>query len=81
MDSVLSAEDYIDASEGATGLVAAALVVAWDQPELMGDDTAYAPDPWPRQPGPLPEHLRVKGSLRDGPHAQRGIERTSRAME
>ena len=62
MDSVLSSDDYIDASEGATGLVAAALVVAWDQPELMGDDAAYAPEPWPRATGTLPQYLRVKAA-------------------
>lgn len=62
MDAVLNSDDYIDASEGAASLVAAALVVAWDQPELIGDDAAYAPEPWPRAAAPLPQRLRVKAT-------------------
>jgi hypothetical protein len=62
LDSVLNTDDYIDASEGATGLVAAALVVAWDQPEMIGDDAAYAPEPWPRAGEPLPPHLSAKAA-------------------
>ncbi|BCW36056.1 hypothetical protein StoSoilA2_21120 [Arthrobacter sp. StoSoilA2] len=62
MDTVLNTTDYVDASEGGTALVAAAMVVAWDHPELIGDDAAYAPDPWPQAELALPSHLRVKAA-------------------
>lgn len=62
MDAVLNTIGYVDASEGSVGLAAAALVVAWSHPELLGDDAAYAPEPWPRETGPLPSHLRAKAA-------------------
>lgn len=60
MDVVLQESDEIDAADGAVGLAASALVIAWDQPELLGDDTAYAPEPWPKVSGTLGASIGAK---------------------
>lgn len=60
MDVVLQESDEIDAADGAVGLAAAALVIAWDQPELLGDDAAYAPEPWPKVSGTLDAAIGAK---------------------
>lgn len=44
------------------GLAAAALVVAWTEPEMLGSDAAYAPEPWPRTADPLPGYLKTKAA-------------------
>lgn len=62
LDSVLSSTAEVDGSDGATGLAAAALVVAWDTPEMLEDDEDYAPQPWPRSTEPLPGHLAAKAA-------------------
>jgi hypothetical protein len=62
LDTVLRSSDEVDSSDGAAGLAAAALVVAWNEPELLGDDENYAPQPWPRSTDPLPEHLATKAA-------------------
>ncbi|MFE4194565.1 DUF4259 domain-containing protein [Paenarthrobacter sp. NPDC056912] len=62
MDRILNARGIIDSSDGAVGLAAAALVVAWAEPDLLGSDAAYAPDPWPRVKDSLPRHLDVKAA-------------------
>jgi len=61
LDAVLESPD-LEAPDGAIGLAAAALVVAWAEPEMLGDDVAYAPEPWPRTAEPLPGHLKTKAA-------------------
>ena len=43
LDTVLRSSGEVDGSDGATGLAAAALVVAWNEPELLARDENYAP--------------------------------------
>lgn len=62
LDTVLRSSGEVDGSDGATGLAAAALVVAWNEPELLARDENYAPQPWPRSTDPLPEHLAAKAA-------------------
>ena len=62
LDTVLESTPDLEAPDGAIGLAAAALVVAWNKPELLGNDVAYAPEPWPRTTEPLPEQLRTKAA-------------------
>ena len=62
LDTVLRSTAEVDGSDGATGLAAAALVVAWDAPEMLEDDEDYAPQPWPRSTDPLPEKLTKKAA-------------------
>lgn len=62
LDAVLSSTAEIEESAGAIGLVAAALVVAWEEPEMLEDDEDYAPQPWPRSADPLPGHLVAKAA-------------------
>ncbi|WP_411732867.1 DUF4259 domain-containing protein [Paeniglutamicibacter sp.] len=62
LDAVLGSSDDVDGSDGAAGLAAAALVVAWNEPEMLQDDENYAPQPWPRSPDPLPDHLAAKAA-------------------
>ncbi len=62
LDAVLGSSGEVDGSDGAAGLAAAALVVAWNEPEMLQDDENYAPQPWPRSTDPLPEHLATKAA-------------------
>lgn len=62
LDTVLNAAPEVEASDGAVGLAAAALVVSWNEPELLGTDGGSAPEPWPRSSDPLPEHLNAKAA-------------------
>lgn len=62
LDDVLASTTDLEAPEGAIGLAAAALVVAWNEPEMLGSDAAYAPEPWPRTADPLPGHLKTKAA-------------------
>lgn len=62
LDVVLRSTAEIDGSDGATGLAAAALVVAWEAPEMLKDGEDYAPQPWPRTADPLPGQLAVKAA-------------------
>lgn len=62
LDAVLESSPDLEAPEAAIGLAAAALVVAWAEPRLLGNDVAYAPDPWPRTSEPLPEYLKAKAA-------------------
>lgn len=62
LDTVLESTPDLEAPDGAIGLAAAALVVAWNEPELLGNDVSYAPEPWPRTTEPLPERLRTKAA-------------------
>ena len=60
LDAVLGYSGSVDGTVAATGLAAAALVVAWDYPEMIGDDAAYTPEVWPLAATPLTRELRVK---------------------
>lgn len=62
LDTVLSSTTKVDESDGAIGLAAAALVVAWDEPEMLEGTEDYAPQPWPRSADPLPGYLLVKAA-------------------
>ena len=62
LDAVLESTPDLEAPDGAIGLAAAALVVAWNEPEMLGNDVAYAPEPWPRTAEPLPGHLKTKAA-------------------
>ncbi|WP_373458723.1 DUF4259 domain-containing protein [Paenarthrobacter nicotinovorans] len=62
MNTKCGASDYVDASDGATALVAAVLVVAWDHPELIGKDAAYGLEAWPRAEVARLSHLRVQAA-------------------
>jgi Domain of unknown function (DUF4259) len=62
LDDVLASTTDVEAPEGAIGLAAAALVVAWKEPEMLGSDAAYVPAPWPRTADPLPGHLLTKAA-------------------
>ena len=62
LDAVLRPGAEIEAEEGAVGLAAAALVVAWGEPEMLGDDAAYAPEPWPKTSGQLPSDVTAKAA-------------------
>jgi hypothetical protein len=62
LDAVLESTPDIEAPDGSIGLAAAALVVAWTEPEMLGRDAAYAPEPWPRTGDPLPGYLKTKAA-------------------
>lgn len=62
LDAVLESTPDLEAPDGSIGLAAAALVVAWTEPEMLGRDAAYAPEPWPRTGDPLPGHLKTKAA-------------------
>lgn len=62
LDTVLRSDPEVEATDGAAGLAAAALVVAWNEPAMLENDADYAPQPWPRTTEPLPEHLTVKAA-------------------
>ena len=59
---VLESTPELEAPDGAIGLAAAALVIAWNEPELLGNAVAYAPEPWPRTAEPLPGYLKSKAA-------------------
>lgn len=62
LDTVLDSATYLEAPDGAVGLAAAALVVAWNHPEMLANDAAYAPERWPRTSEPLPSRLNGKAA-------------------
>lgn len=60
LDTILNSSEEVDGADGATGLAAAALVVAWKKPEVLEDDEDYVPKPWPRTHAPLPTRIMAK---------------------
>lgn len=62
LDTVLNSAQDLEAPDGAMGLAAAALVVAWSEPAMLGNEAAYAPQPWPRTTEPLPGNLKTKAA-------------------
>lgn len=62
LDTVLDSAAYVESPDGAIGLAAAALVIAWKHPEMLANDAAYSPQPWPRTSEPLPTRLLKKAA-------------------
>ena len=62
LDDVLGNDGYLDNYEASVGVAAAALIGAWDQPDLL-PSTPYVPDAWPPFRQPLPGELRQKAVL------------------
>ncbi|WP_425861095.1 DUF4259 domain-containing protein [Arthrobacter sp. TWP1-1] len=62
LDTVLEATTEIESSEGAVGIAAAALVVAWNEPALLANLTSETLSPWPRNNELLPARLPAKAS-------------------
>jgi len=62
LDAILGARGQIDALDGAVGLAAAALVVAWSEPTLLNDEVPEDFSPWPRTADPLPGQLPAKAA-------------------
>lgn len=60
LDAVLHATPKIQARDGAVGLAAAALVVCWNDPDLLRNQAEEDLSPWPRTAEPLPGRLRAK---------------------
>ena len=61
LDVVVGAEGYLDCPDASIGVAAAALVAAWDRPELL-PGTPYEPEHWPPFDLPLPADLRTKAA-------------------
>lgn len=64
LDAVAGEDGYVYAPEGAIGLAAAALTVAWRKPELLNEDAAGSVgSPWPRDSASLPPELEAKAAV------------------
>lgn len=61
LETVISSEGYLDCPEVSVGVAAAALVTAWDRPELL-PKTPYEPENWPPFNQALPGDLRMKAA-------------------
>jgi hypothetical protein len=61
LDDVLGNDGYLDNYEASVGVAAAALIAAWDRPELL-PKTPYEPETWPAFGQPLPAELRAKAA-------------------
>jgi hypothetical protein len=57
--AVLGSVDFLDSSDASVGAAAAALVAAWDNPDLLGE-RAYSLEEWPRFDGTLPDALKAR---------------------
>jgi hypothetical protein len=62
LDTALEATAELDAMDGAVGMAAAALVVSWDNPTMLGSEEGESLAPWPRSPELLPPHLATKAA-------------------
>ena len=63
LDSVICADGYIEAPDGAVGLAAAALAVSWERPGSLDEETAeQVGGPWPRTSEALPRELVAKAA-------------------
>lgn len=60
LDAVLDATPAVDAEDGAVAIAAAALVAAWQEPGLLGNDLSETLMPWPRANEVLPGDLKEK---------------------
>ena len=61
LDAILTNIEYLDSHDVSTAVAAAALVAAWDRPELL-PKTSYVPASWPPFSQPLPADLRAKAA-------------------
>jgi hypothetical protein len=61
LDTVTGNAGYLDCPDASIGVAAAALVAAWDRPELL-PGTPYEPEHWPPFDQPSPADLRTKAS-------------------
>lgn len=61
LDDVIGNEGYLDCPDASVGVAAAALVAAWDHPELL-PKTPYEPERWPPFDQPLPADLRTRAA-------------------
>lgn len=62
LDAVLEATSEIESMEGAVGVAAAALVVAWTDHAMLAGASSETLSPWPRTTEALPERLPVKAA-------------------
>jgi hypothetical protein len=62
LDTALEATRELDAMDGAVGMAAAALVVSWDDPAMLGSEEGESLAPWPRTPELLPPRLATKAA-------------------
>jgi hypothetical protein len=61
LDDVLGIEGYLDNYEANRAIAAAALIAAWDNPELL-PKTPFAPETWPPFDQRLPADLHTKAA-------------------
>jgi hypothetical protein len=61
LDVVVGNDGYLDCPDASIGVAAAALVAAWDRPELL-PQTPYEPERWPLFDQSLPADLRTKAA-------------------
>jgi uncharacterized protein DUF4259 len=59
LTTVLGSVDFLDSPDAGMGVAAAALVAAWDNPDLLCE-RAYSLEEWPRFDGTLPDVLRAR---------------------
>jgi len=59
LSSVISSDEFLDNGDAGIAAAAAALVAAWDNPDLLGE-RAYSLEEWPRFAETLPDALKTK---------------------
>lgn len=59
LTAVLGSVEFLDSADASVGVAAAALVAAWDDPDLLGE-RAYSLEEWPRFDGRLPGVLKAR---------------------
>ena len=59
LTTVISSDEFLDNGDAGIAAAAAALVAAWDKPELLGAG-AYGPEVWPKYDESLPQELKTK---------------------
>ena len=59
LSTVINSDEFLDNGDASTGAAAAALIAAWDKPELLGE-RAYSLEEWPKFDAALPDELRAK---------------------
>ena len=61
LDALIGYEGYLDNHEANRAIAAAALIAAWDRPELL-PKTPYETERWPPFGQPLPADMRTKAA-------------------
>ena len=59
LTTVISSDEFLDNGDAGIAAAAAALVAAWDNPDLLGE-RAYSLEEWPRFAETLPDALKTK---------------------